>query len=137
MTHHLAIVYRTYLEEILNGRKTVECRLGQVSAGPHLALQPGHLIWLKQMGGPVRAVVTARSVRRFQPLTPRLLDLIRRKWGPLIRTPAGFWRANRHARIATLVWLGDLCTLEPFTIEKRDARAWVVLDGPLMPGQRV
>lgn len=137
MQHHLAILYGSFIEEILAGRKTVECRLGQFPPPPHKHLRPGDLIWLKQVSGPVRAVATARSVRTFDSLNPHLLELIRKQWGAEIRAPLSFWRARRSANFCTLIWLGDVCALKPFEIEKRDRRAWVILSGPPIPGQAV
>jgi len=134
MWHHLAVFYRSCLDDIIAGLKTIECRLGQVNLPPHGDLDAGDLIWLKQVSGPVRAVVTARSVRRFDPLTPHLLKLIRRQWGQQIRAPLSFWKGHQSANLATLIWLTDVCTFKPFTIEKRDRRAWIILESPPVPG---
>ena len=137
MRHHLAILYATFLEDITAGRKTVECRFGKIGYPPHGLTEPGDLIWLKETSGPVRAIATARSVRCFQHLTPRMIDLLRREWNPEIRAPEAFWQSHRHATAATLIWLGHVCPLRPFWIEKSDRRAWVLLEGPPVPGQPV
>jgi hypothetical protein len=92
------------------------------------------LIWLKQVSGPIRAVVTAKSVRTFEKLTPHLIQLIQQQWGSEIGAPQSFWRSRRSARFATLIWMGDICGLKPFHIEKRDRRTWIVLQGPPVPG---
>ena len=137
MQHHLAVLYRSYLDEIIAGRKTIECRFGKMGCLHHGVLLAGDLIWLKEVSGPVRAVAAARSVRCFSPLTQEMLAFIRREWDSQIRAPAAFWRGCRWATVATLIWLGPVCPLRPFWIEKRDRRAWVLLDGPLIPGQPV
>ncbi len=137
MHHHLAVLYRPYVDEIIAGRKTVECRLGKMGFPPHGFLRAGDLIWFKEVSGPVRAVATARSVRCLAPLTPAMIDLIRREWNREIRAPAEFWESRRRAAAATLIWLGNVCSLRPFWIEKRNRRAWMVLDGPPIPGQPI
>lgn len=135
--HHLAVLYPAYLADILAGRKTVECRFGRTGLPPHGFLQAGDLIWFKEVSGPVRAVVRARSVRRLADLTPARVRLIRREWGRQIRAPEAFWQAHRGATAATLIWLGSVCPLRPFWVDKRDRRAWVVLADPPIPGHPV
>lgn len=137
MRHHLAILYRPLLKAIIEGQKKIECRLGKMGHPPHEVLSAGDLIWLKEAGGPIRAVATARSVRSFPHLTRHKLDLIRRRWSSEICAPESFWRSGRDATAATLIWLGEVCPLEPFRIVKRDLRAWVVLAGPPVPGQAI
>jgi hypothetical protein len=134
MQHHLAVVYRTYVDDVLAGRKTIECRFGRMGYLPDGAIQAGDLIWLKEVSGPIRAVAGARSIRRFSPLTRGRIEAIRREWNDQIRAPRAFWQAARRATVATLIWLDPVCALEPFRIAKRDRRAWVLLDGPPVPG---
>lgn len=133
MRHHLALLYRPLLESVLNGRKTVECRLGRYRVPPHVSAATGDLIWLKEVGGPVRGVATIRSIKTFDALTPATLRQIRETWGEFIHAPAAFWRAHRGARLATLIWLEPVYPVEPFRIGKTDRRAWVVLDEPPIP----
>lgn len=133
MRHHLAIIYRPLVRLILDGRKTIECRLGSAGVPPHGSLEAGDLIWFKEVGGPVRLVAIARSVRCFQSLSPHEVNLIRTRFDEQIQAPRSFWQAHRHAQAATLAWLGEICELEPFQIAKRDRRGWVVLDGPPVP----
>ena len=137
MRHHLAVVYRTYLDEIIAGRKTVECRFGRADRPPHGVVQPGDLIWLKEVSGPIRAVVRTEGVRCLSGLTPAGIDQIRQTWNRHIRGTAAFWRSCRHQPAVTLVWFGDLCPLRAFWIDKSDRRAWVVLAGPPLPGRPV
>jgi len=72
-------------------------------------------------------------------LTPTMVDLIRQEWNREIRAPEAFWRARARGRAtsATLIWLGNVCPLRPFRIEKRNRRAWMVLAGPPIPGRPV
>ncbi len=133
MRHHLAIIYRPFFGLILNGRKTIECRLGRAGVLPHGVLATGDLIWFKESAGPVRMVATARSVRFFDSLTTHAIDLIRDRYDEHILAPRSFWRVNRHAQVATLAWLDEICEVGPFQVAQQDQRAWVVLDGPPVP----
>ena len=137
MRHHLAVLHRLHLNEILSGRKTVECRLGQIGYLPYGCVQGGDLIWLKEASGPVQAVASAAAVQTLQPLTPDLLDWVRRQFNDRIRAPAGFWHNGRRATAATLVWLEDVCPLRPFQVAKHDRRAWVPLAQPPVPGKPI
>lgn len=139
MHHHLAILYGSYLDEVVSGRKTVECRLGKMGYPPHGAVRPGDLIWFKETSGPVRVVASAQSIRCFRDVTPAMVETIRRQWGREIRASADFWQRGRQmgAEAVTLIWLGNVCPLRPFRVEKRNRRAWVVLAEAPAPGQAV
>jgi hypothetical protein len=80
-------------------------------------------------------VAQVKAARTYQNVTSHLLELIRQQWGDQIKADRAFWQANSAARLATLIWLANICPLEPFYIDKKDRRAWVVLEGPPMPGQ--
>ena len=137
MKHHLAILYRTHLRRILAGRKAIECRLGDLGYPPHGQLSTGDMIWLKEVSGPIRAVATATSVRGFDNPSFQAMERIQRQWNSQILAPQAFWRSGRRVKAATLIWLGNVCPLTPFRIEKKDRRSWVVLDRPPVPGQPI
>lgn len=135
MRHHLAVLYRAYVTQIIHGRKTVECRLGEMGYPPHGFVQVGDLVWLKDVSGPVRAVVRVKEVRSI-PLGGRgALERVRREWNEKVLAPVSFWRARRQASVATLIELGDLCAFRPFRIIKSDRRDWVRLSHPPVPGR--
>jgi ASC-1-like (ASCH) protein len=137
MQHHLAILYRSYVDAILSGEKTIECRLSRMGNIPQALVQPGDLIWLKERCGPVRAVAAARVVRRFEHLTPDRVDWLRRRFNAGIAGPASFWYQHRSARVGVLIWLDNICPLEPFWVSKSDRRAWGVLAAPPVPGEPI
>ena len=135
MRHHLAVLYRVYFDAILAGRKSIECRLAKMGNIPHGLVEPGDLIWLKESCGPIRAVCGVRMVRCFDRLTPARVDWLCRRFNAGIGAPGAFWRQHRYARVATLIWLDNVCALEPFVVKKSDRRAWVVLAAPPVPGE--
>jgi len=137
MRHHLAILYRNHLDAILAGEKTIECRLSKLGYIPRSSLDVGDLIWLKESSGPIRAVASAGTVKRFDGLTPARVDWLQSQFNDGIQAPASFWQQRRRSRFATLIWLENLCIFKPFWVVKRDRRAWVVLSGPPIPGRPI
>lgn len=137
MRHHLAMLYGHYISEILAGRKTIECRFGTFGYPPHGMVAAGDLIWLKAVSGPVHAVASVSRVESIRPLTPERISWIRDNLNGQIGASDEFWGQKFGASMATLVWLSDVCAFQPFSIRKRDRRAWVVLAEPPIPGQSV
>lgn len=137
MRHHLAVVYGSYLNLIVAGRKRIECRilrrwqaaLGQVATGDH--------IWFKRRCGPIEATARVRRVAWYRLHEPAQLEHIRRRFGRHICAEPDFWRANRHGRYLALIWLIRARPCPPLTIHKSDRRSWVLLDGPPHPGQPI
>ena len=68
---HLAILKRAYLNLILAGEKTIECRLTRMAKPPFGVVKKGQRIYLKESSGPVRAVARAGKVISRQIDGPR------------------------------------------------------------------
>ncbi len=130
MPGHLAILQPFYLNLILSGQKTIECRLTRTSKPPFGVVKKGQRIYLKQSSGPVRGVCTAGRVicRRID--GSQDLAMIRQEYGERIMAKDDFWESRDAARYCTLIFLKGVRALgEPFRISKNDMRGWVVLDG--------
>ena len=136
--HHLAILQRPYLDLIIAGKKTVECRLGKAIYPPHSQVCPGDLLWLKESCGPIHAVVQVAQAETFQLTGEASLEQIRQHWNDRILAPLEFWQLRYDANAATLITLNSkLCIFKPFQVIKKDRRAWVVLRQPPKPGQAI
>lgn len=133
MRHHLAILRPRYLELILSGRKTIECRFGRRLIPPHGTVRAKDVIWLKQSSGPIHGVAQAGRVESHERIDAAGLQELRGAHGRAICAEPGFWRTRRYVRYVTLIWLDDIKPLPPFRIAKTDPRAWVVLSGPPVP----
>jgi len=133
MTHHLMIVHRRYIVSLKKGKKTVECRLARIRTPPYGCVAPRDTLWVKTSGGPVVARTTVRRVNYIHPVTPSILEGIRKRYGASIDAGDDFYLAHADARFATLIALGRTVRLTPFRIVKRDRRSWVVLPAPLSP----
>ena len=130
MPAHLAILKRPYLELILGGQKTIECRLTRTPKPPFGVVEEGQRIYLKESSGPVRGLARAGKVIFREINDSKDLSVIRKKYGQAIMGKEVFWKSNSRAQYCTLVFLEGVRALpEPFRISKNDMRGWVVLDG--------
>jgi hypothetical protein len=102
---HVALIRRRYVEMILAGEKRVECRLSRQRRDPFAKVARGEVVYIKEVGGAVRARGVIGRVLMLDDLTPSGVGLLRRRYNHLIRADAAFWRSRRHARYATLVWI--------------------------------
>ncbi len=132
MRHHLAVLSPDYLELILQGRKTVECRLLKLPRPPYRCVARGDVLWLKQSSGPICAVAAAGRVRDFDHLDPERITKLRSRWNEGICAAEEFWRSRLSCRYGTLLWLEQVRACTRVYVPKADRRAWVLLSGPPM-----
>ncbi len=103
--NHVVLIQRRYLEMILDGSKTVECRLSRHRRDPYARVSAGDVLYIKQVSGAVRAKGVVARVLSLEGLTPSGVAALRRRYNDMIHGNAEFWRSRRHARYATLVWI--------------------------------
>lgn len=110
--NHIAVIWPRFIDAILRGEKTVECRLTRVRCPPFGRIAPGDTVYIKERGGPMRAAATASRVEMFHGLTPDAVDDIRRRFSNGVNASDEFWSLKRGtARWGTLIWLDDLRTI--------------------------
>ncbi len=131
VSHHLVILHKIYLDRILRGRKTLECRLSRTRRPPFGAVSPGDTLWLKQSGGPVVATATVRRVTFIHPLQEADLANLRTRYADALQAHASFYTERQDARFATLIRLSRVRRIPPFDVQKSNRNGWVVLAGPL------
>lgn len=127
MTAHLAILQQPYLGLILQGRKTIECRLTRHRIPPWNAATAGDTLILKQSAGPVRGVAAARDVifHRLESDADRAKLL---KHNAAIHATPEFWADRPDHRYLSLVLLEDIATLSlPQSPARSSGRAWIPL----------
>jgi hypothetical protein len=129
MATHLAILREPYLSRILMGVKTIESRFLQVRTAPYGRVAVDDRLLLKRSGGPIAATARVAKVALYDNLTPaRVAALIDQHAAGLCLDGDVLDRALR-SRYAVLIWLGDVAPIEhPPILNKRDRRAWVVLE---------
>ncbi len=126
---HVAILHRTHLQRLLAGEKSIESRLAKTAREPWERVEPGERIFFKQSGGPFRATALADHILYVSDLTPARVADLRREYNHAIGGDDDYWRAKKHSRYATLIWLRDV---EPIdrgpTLRPNAWRAWFCLD---------
>jgi len=126
---HIAVLLKPYLDLILAGRKTVECRLTRQARDPFERIEAGERIYFKQSAGPFGATAIAEHIIFEDNLTPRRVNQIRRDYNDLIGGDATFWNAKRHSSFATLIWLTDVQpTASGPAIRPLQGVAWLALE---------
>lgn len=128
MSEHLVVIMPHYLNMIMAGRKTVECRASKCRHVPYLRVHAGDLLWFKQTSGMVFGSSKALWINSFL-LHDELskIDSLRRRWQRHIRADRAFWRAASEKPYWTLIGLSRFRMCMPFAVNKRDRRAWVVI----------
>ena len=139
MKYHLAILSPGWTELILDGSKTVESRFTKVRCAPFGKVDAGDIVYMKESGGLVKGMFRVAEVETYENLTDgQICDLFYKEYreqifasmSALMRRPPEKWLTAKHA---TLIHISDPVAFdEPFPFPKRDPRAWVVLDQPLI-----
>lgn len=130
MQHHLVILRGRYIEGILAGTKTIECRLSRTRQAPFASVQAGDRLWFKVVSGPILLTASVGRSRFIHPVTPRILRSIRRDYGRRIQAGSDFFGRHSQAQYASLIDIANVERIAPLEIVKRDRRGWVVLNGP-------
>ncbi len=132
---HVAILWPEYLDAILEGRKTIECRLSVNRVAPFGVIRVGDVIYFRQRAGHVRAKAIADGVELVEGLTPRAVRAIRATHNDRILGSPTFWRRKRASRYATLIHLRDVAHAdEGPACGPSYGRSWFVIR-PHRPGR--
>lgn len=130
MSHHLVILKKLYLDRILSGRKTVECRVSRIRRPPFAVVSPGDTLWLKQSGGLVVATASVHRVEFVHPLAESELAVLRDRYRNSLQADQAFFDDQLEAKYATFVQFSHVRRLEPFRIRKPSRHARLVLQAP-------
>ncbi len=127
MRHHLVVLKKRYIDAVLDGSKTVECRLTR-SKRPYFGnIQIGDALFFKAVSGPVRGKGRVKHVKFFDNMTPEKIGAVKDRYNRQILGDDEFWRIKSDSQYAVLVWLDEISPIEPIRIDKKDWRGWVIL----------
>ncbi|MFQ5590825.1 MAG: ASCH domain-containing protein [Phycisphaerae bacterium] len=133
MTEHLVILKKQYLDAVLHGRKTAECRLSRYRRPPYGVVAVGDRLWLKQSSGPIRGTATVSRVEYFHPLPEARLTYLRRRYSASLQADPTFFDNYQHARYATLIHIREVRPIEPVRLNRSGRYAWIVLAASPVP----
>ncbi|WP_448545051.1 ASCH domain-containing protein [Roseiflexus sp.] len=129
MATHLAILREPYLSRILMGVKTIESRFLQVRTAPYDRVAVDDRLLLKRSGGPIAATARVAKVALYDNLTPALVAALIDQYAAGLCLDDDVLDRAQRSRYAVLIWLSDVTPIEhPPLLNKRDRRAWVVLE---------
>jgi ASC-1-like (ASCH) protein len=126
MRSHLAILKSKYLDLIISGEKTLECRLSRIACAPYRQAAKGEKVFLKQSAGPIKAQALIKKAVFFKDLTPEDIKEFSRLYNDEVRAEADFWKSRRHCRYASLIWLTKIEVIAPYCIKRKGLQGWVV-----------
>ncbi len=109
--NHLVILRPPYLDLILDGVKTVESRLSRRRHPAAARCRPGDVLYLKQVGGDVRARATVTRVVEVNDIPPGGVARLAEEWGARVAGTGPddpYWLARRDARHALFIELTDV-----------------------------
>jgi ASC-1-like (ASCH) protein len=126
---HVAVLLKQYLDLVLSGRKTVECRLTRQARDPYERIEAGERIYFKQSSGPYGATAVVDHVIFEEGLTPKRVQEIRRDYNDEICGEPAFWNAKRQSSFCSLVWLKDVQAIDNGPkIRPLQGVAWLCLE---------
>lgn len=126
---HAAILKRAYLDLVLLGAKTIECRLTRTRCEPFGRVHSGERIYFKESSGPFRACAIADRVHSYEDLSPADVRDLRARFEPRVLGGEAYWRDKETARYATIIELArvEMIRFGP-TVPTAHGRAWFALD---------
>lgn len=101
---HVAIVHRQYMDPIVRGHKTIECRLSKSRMAPFGRVGLNDTLHFKQSGGPFFARATVSRVLFVSLEGPGGIERLRDEHDAHIMGDAEYWASKRHAKYASLLW---------------------------------
>ena len=125
---HLVILKKRYMDLVLTGKKTIESRLIRTKQAPFGAISKGDRLFFKVSSGPVCARGQVKRVLQFDNLTPERIKEIKAEYNGGVLGADDYWADRSDCRYCVLVWIESVEAIEPRRIDKKDWRAWVVLN---------
>ena len=100
---HVAVLKPKYIEMLLDGSKTIECRLTRNRIEPFGRIRNGDRVYFKESSGPFRATAIVDGVISHEDLDEEGIQKIREQHGEEIRAASSYWESKRTARFGVLL----------------------------------
>ena len=119
---HLAVFVEPYLQDVLDGRKTVESRFSARRCAPYDRVHKGDVVLLKKASGPIIGLCKVSNAWSYA-LEKDSWREIRKEYAlALCDQDPKFWAQRKNASFVTLMRIGNVLPIDPIKIEKRDRR---------------
>lgn len=113
-----------YIEKILSEEKRIESRFSKNRITPYQNILPGDMVYMQEVGKNVTATFKVKDVLFFECHSEADIDKIRAQYGKDICADDDFWELKKNAKYATLIFVADPKTVEPFKVYKSDRSAF-------------
>lgn len=128
-------MYKSAIEAILSGKKTVETRFSKHRICPYGQVEAGDLVYIKPPGEAIIGQFRVKKVFFFEGLEEKDVQEIFEKYKSEISVGDAledqkYLEVKRNSRFATLIFVGESerFITSPVKIRKKDLRGWVVLN---------
>jgi predicted transcriptional regulator len=135
MKKHLAIMRKSAIETILNGKKTVETRFSKHRIAPFASVSVGDLVYIKPPGDEIIGQFRVKKVFSFEGLTDLDIEEIFKKYKKEISLgdldeDNKYPESKKGSIYGTLIFIADSerFITSPIKIKKSDQRGWMVLE---------
>ena len=135
---HVVIMRRSWglIDKILSGQKTIESRWYKNKCKPWNQISPGHIIYFKDSGGPVKAKAKVIKIEQFSDLNyqkaKQILNSIKKSDLGLDKDiPREFQDYIKGKQYCMLVYFNQVQTIKSFNINKKGfgtQAAWIIVD---------
>lgn len=124
---HLGIFVEPYLGFIFDGTKTIESRFSINRCAPFGVVNTGDVLLIKEAAGPITGICKIGHVWSYRVEPEILVELQTRFEVAMCAENPTFWTDRRDVAFATLMQISNVSRIQPFEIQKRDRRGWVVV----------
>ena len=123
---HLGVFVEPFLSFIFDGTKTVESRFSINRCAPFGVAKEGDVLLFKEAGGPIVGLCKIATVWSYR-VTPETVEELQFRFESTMCVDPTFWAERSKAAYATLMQISNVSRIQPFEIDKRDRRGWVVV----------
>ncbi len=128
MPLHVALIKRRFGLSLLDGSKTVECRLTRTARQPYRNIFANESIYFKQTGGFYLARARVQKILFFDDLNPKKIAQLKKKYNCLIGADDAYWENKMDAKYASLIFLKAIEQVHTGpSIERSQGNAWFIL----------
>ena len=128
MKRHLAIFIGNIIEQILQGKKTVDVRFSVGKIPPYECVMKDDEIYLKKSGGMILGKVLVDNVLYYENINAEIVGKIKKEYQSDLEIDDKFWQSKSNSKYATIIFLKKPKRfLTPLKFSKHDRRPWVVL----------